>query len=34
MPQFTCRIVRLNYKNSECTLSGAFLFFIGKIVNA
>ena len=34
MPRFTRCIVRLNYKNSECTFSGAFLFLDGKTVNA
>ena len=32
--RFTRCIVSLNYKNSECTFSGAFLFLDGKKVNA
>ena len=30
--RFTRSIVRLNYKQSECTYPGAFLFLYGKIV--
>jgi len=33
IPRFNRCIVRINYKISECTFSGAFLLLYGKIVN-
>ena len=33
IPRFTRCIININYKNSECTFSGAFLLLYGKIVN-